>query len=102
MTTHWLRALPSATHRNLALALALTAAAVLAGCGGGSAGGFTPLAQSQIDRRPLPASFTSRPAVSYSPYRTSASEADLANEVITPANVLQDLQLKCLKLMSKI
>lgn len=95
MTTHWLRALSSAKHRNLALALTVVGALCVSatGCGGGSAGGFTPLAQSQTDRRPLPAAFTSRPAVSYSPYRTSATEADLSREVITPANVLQDLLL---------
>ncbi len=81
-------------HRRLLPLLALATSAVLAACGGGgSSGGYTPLAASQTDRRALSAAFTSRPAVSYSPYRTSASEADLSREVITPANVLQDLKL---------
>lgn len=75
----------------LAAGLAL-ATLGLAGCGGG--GGHTELAVSQsAERRPLPQSLMTRAAVNYSPYRTSASSADLANEVITPANVLQDLRL---------
>jgi exo-beta-1,3-glucanase (GH17 family) len=66
----------------------------LAGCGGGGSGGFTPAAVSQTaDRRELPQSYITRAAINYSPYRTSRSPADLANEVITPANVLQDLRL---------
>lgn len=75
-------------------ALALLTSAALTACGGGgSTGGYTPLAAAQSDVRALPAAFTSRPAVSYSPYRTSLSEADINKEVITPANVLQDLKL---------
>jgi exo-beta-1,3-glucanase (GH17 family) len=79
----------------LRAALAVTAAlALLAGCGGGSSGGNTPLAVSQTaERRELPQSYLTRAAINYSPYRTSRSAADLAGEVITPANVLQDLRL---------
>ncbi len=78
---------------------ALTAGAALvltlglAGCGGDS-GGHTPLAASQsAERRALPEALVTRAAVNYSPYRTSRSERDLSSEVITPANVLQDLRL---------
>jgi exo-beta-1,3-glucanase (GH17 family) len=80
--------------KTLTLSLALAALLVSAcGGGGGATGGYTPLAQSQTDRRALSAAFVSRPAVSYSPYRSSVTEADLSKEVITPANVLQDLKL---------
>ena len=43
--------------------------------------------------RPLPADFTSRKAVAYSPYRTAANEAGLPAEVIPKANIKQDLDL---------
>lgn len=77
-----------------ALGAALLGAAVLAGCGGGgNSGGYTPTAVSQTDRRELPQSLLTRAAINYSPYRTSRSVADLPNEVITPANVLEDLRL---------
>jgi exo-beta-1,3-glucanase (GH17 family) len=66
--------------------------ATLSACGGDN-GGYTPTAVSQTDRRELPQSFVTRAAVNYSPYRTSRGPADLASEVITPANVLQDLRL---------
>ena len=67
---------------------------LLSACGGGSdSGGYTPSPLSVTDQRPLSTAFTTRAAVSYSPYRTSASEAELGREVITPANVLQDLRL---------
>jgi exo-beta-1,3-glucanase (GH17 family) len=65
----------------------------MSACGGGDSGGFTPTAVSQTDRRELPQSYVTRAAVNYSPYRSSRSAADLGGEVITPANVLQDLQL---------
>jgi exo-beta-1,3-glucanase (GH17 family) len=64
----------------------------LSACGGDS-GGYTPTAVSQSDRRELPQAFVTRAAVNYSPYRTSRGPADLGSEVITPANVLQDLRL---------
>jgi exo-beta-1,3-glucanase (GH17 family) len=66
--------------------------ATLSACGGDS-GGYTPTAVSQSDRRELPQAFITRAAVNYSPYRTSRGPADLGSEVITPANVLQDLRL---------
>jgi hypothetical protein len=66
------------------------AATFTTACGGG---GYTPTAVSQSDRRELPQSYVTRAAVNYSPYRTSRGPADLAGEVITPANVLQDLRL---------
>jgi exo-beta-1,3-glucanase (GH17 family) len=71
------------------LLLAALAFALVA-CGGG---GYLPSPVSVTDKRPLGTEFTSRRAASYSPFRTSRSEADLENEVITPANVLQDLRL---------
>ena len=80
--------------------LALSAGVVLAatlglsGCGGGGSGGYTPLAVSQsAERRELPQSLMTRASVNYSPYRSSRSVADLGSEIITAANVLQDLQL---------
>jgi hypothetical protein len=48
---------------------------------------------SQTDRRELPQAFTTRAAVNYSPYRTRATSPSSGREVITPANVLQDLRL---------
>jgi len=95
MMPNWLRALPRTPQRTLqrTLAAATTvalAATFITACGGG---GYTPTAVSQSDRRELPQSYVTRAAVNYSPYRTSRSTADLAGEVITPANVLQDLRL---------
>jgi exo-beta-1,3-glucanase (GH17 family) len=78
--------------------LALSAGLVLAvsfglvACGGGS-GGYTDSAVAQTQRRELSQDFITRTAVNYSPYRTSRNESELAGEVITPANVLQDLRL---------
>jgi exo-beta-1,3-glucanase (GH17 family) len=69
------------------------AALGLAACGGGDSGGYTQSAVSQSDRRELPQGFITRAAINYSPYRTSRNESELRNEVITPANVLQDLRL---------
>jgi exo-beta-1,3-glucanase (GH17 family) len=92
MTFHWLRAPQRALHRFAAPALALALAATLVACGGG---GYTPSPASVTDRRVLPADFTARMAVNYSPYRTSANVQDIADEVevITYANVKQDLEL---------
>lgn len=79
--------------------LALSAGLVLAvsfglvACGGGGSGGYTDSAVAQTQRRELPQDFITRTAVNYSPYRTSRNESELAGEVITPANVLQDLRL---------
>ena len=70
----------------LALAGAITA--VLVACGGG---GTTP--SSGVQLRPLSAEFSSRKAVSYSPYRTAVNPAGLAAETIPEANIKQDLDL---------
>jgi len=80
----------------MALAALVLAGSVLglAGCGGGSSGGYTEQAVSQTsERRTLPSSLMTRAAVNYSPYRTSTNPSQLGSEVITPANVLQDLRL---------
>lgn len=93
MMPNWLRALrtPQRTLcRTLAAAMTVALAATVTACGGG---GYTESPVSVTDRRALPAEFTSRAAVNYSPYRTSRSEADLSKEIITAANVLQDLRL---------
>jgi exo-beta-1,3-glucanase (GH17 family) len=70
------------------LALALVVGAMLASCGGGGSVPFT-----GVTTRPLSEDFTSRKAVAYSPFRTSASEADLPNEVITKTQIKEDLDL---------
>ncbi len=94
MTSIWLRALPGTLQRPLHRNLAAAATAVLAlgftACGGG---GYTESPVSVTDRRALPTEFTTRAAVNYSPYRSSRNESELSREVITPANVLQDLRL---------
>lgn len=69
-------------------ALAGALAAALVACGGG---GTTPVSGVQV--RPLSAEFTSRKAVSYSPYRTAVNAAGLAAELIPEANIKQDLDL---------
>ena len=86
------------THRSplrlLVSSLALAATFGIAGCGGGESGGYTPSAVSQTsERRAFPAALATRASVNYSPYRTSRNESELSREVITPANVLQDLRL---------
>ena len=63
----------------------------LAACGGGDS--YTPSPTSASDKRALSSAFTTRTAVSYSPYRSATGESDLGREVITAANVRQDLQL---------
>ncbi|MBA4176138.1 MAG: hypothetical protein C0505_06215 [Leptothrix sp. (in: Bacteria)] len=94
MMPNWLRALPRTPqrtlHRTLVAAMTVTMAATFTACGGG---GYTESPLSVTDRRALSAEFTARAAVNYSPYRTSRSAGDLDKEVITPANVLQDLRL---------
>jgi exo-beta-1,3-glucanase (GH17 family) len=78
----------------LAMSIATLAALALPGCGGGGSGGVTPLAASQkADRRELPAALLTRAAINYSPYRTARNESELGREIITAANVLQDLRL---------
>ena len=70
------------------IALTLVLGSLLASCGGGGSVPFT-----GVTIRPLSEDFTSRRAVAYSPFRTSASEADLQNEVITKAQIKEDLDL---------
>jgi exo-beta-1,3-glucanase (GH17 family) len=70
--------------------LVLALASLLAACGGG---GTTPVTASGGEMRPLPAEFSTRKAVAYSPYRTATSVDGLAAEVITEANIKQDLEL---------
>ena len=78
----------------LAASLVLLAPFGLVGCGGSDSGGNTPGAVSQgAERRLLPLSMTTRASVNYSPYRTSRNVGELGREVITAANVLQDLRL---------
>ncbi len=77
----------------LGASLTLAGTLGLSACGGGDSGGYTPTAVSQTDRRALPTSLTTRAAVNYSPYRSARNESELGSEVITPANVLQDLRL---------
>lgn len=78
----------SAAMRPFLAFLALVLTLGLASCGGG--GGIP---YSGVEIRPLPADFTSRKAVAYSPYRTAANEAGLPAEVIPKANIKQDLDL---------
>ncbi len=77
------RLIPSAAAASLALTLAL----VLAACGGG---GTVP-ANQPGGMRALPADFGTRKAVAYSPFR--GANPDLAAQVVTRDNVLQDLGL---------
>jgi len=75
--------------RYLAVMMAACIALVLLGCGGG---GVVPSNGVQI--RALSADFGTRKAVSYAPYRsTNTDNTNFQNELVTPANVLQDLRL---------
>ncbi|MFG6447374.1 hypothetical protein ACG0Z6_03850 [Roseateles sp. BYS180W] len=67
-------------------ALAVTMFATLSGCGGG--GGTTPVNAVQ-PQRTLPAAFSARKAVNYSPFRTYHRDT----EVVSKANIKQDLDL---------
>ncbi len=82
------RAVAARAGRLVAGAVVLVATVVLAACGGG---GTTPV--TGVDLRPLSAEFTSRKAVAYSPYRTATSVDGLGAEVITEAQIKQDLDL---------
>jgi exo-beta-1,3-glucanase (GH17 family) len=93
MMPNWLRALPRTPQRTLHLTLAAAMTVALAATFTACGGGYTESPLSVTDRRVLPAEFTTRVAVNYSPYRTSRNESELNGEVITPANVLQDLRL---------
>jgi exo-beta-1,3-glucanase (GH17 family) len=74
----------------LQLALVILVAGVVAACGGG---GTTPVTASGGAMRPLPADFSTRKAVAYSPYRTATGPAQLDAEVITEAQIKEDLDL---------
>ena len=73
---------------SLRAAAAAVLALLLVACGGGEVVPYT-----GVQVRPLSQDFTTRRAVAYSPFRTSAGPEDLANEVITKANIKQDLDL---------
>lgn len=73
-----------------ALALAALFSLLLAACGGS---GTTPYTGTGAALRPLPAEFSTRKAVAYSPYRTAVNVAGLAAENIPEANIKQDLEL---------
>jgi exo-beta-1,3-glucanase (GH17 family) len=79
---------PSFGATSIRAALTGLLALVLTSCGGG---GTIPITGVQI--RPLSAEFSTRKAVSYSPYRTATSVDGLATEVVPPANIKQDLDL---------
>jgi exo-beta-1,3-glucanase (GH17 family) len=70
------------------IALTLVLGSLLASCGGGGSVPFT-----GVTIRPLSEDFIARKAVAYSPYRTATNEADRPNEVITKANIREDLDL---------
>ncbi|MGI9135219.1 MAG: hypothetical protein ACR2I0_14955, partial [Rhodoferax sp.] len=78
---------------NGALSLVLGATFMLGGCGGGGTTTDQPpgaiAAASSSGLRPLPDSFASRKAVSYSPFRTSNRDT----ETVTDTMVKQDLDL---------
>lgn len=67
---------------------ALLAVVLMAACGGGGGVPYT-----GVTTRPLHPEFSTRKAVAYSPYRTAANADGLAAEVITKAQIKQDLDL---------
>ncbi len=80
----------------LSLGLSVGAALILSACGGGgttSDQSNTPTSASTTGLRPLPSAFTTTKAVAYSPFRTATTEPARAAEVITDAQVKQDLDL---------
>lgn len=81
--------------KSLRAALLLLLAGVLSACGGGGVVVIDPPASavSTTALRPLPAEFLARKAVAYGPYRTAVSDAGRVNEIITPANVKEDMEL---------
>jgi exo-beta-1,3-glucanase (GH17 family) len=68
--------------------LALLASALLGACGGGGGVPYT-----GVTTRPLPAEFSTRKAVAYSPYRTAVNDDGRAVEVITKVQIKEDLDL---------
>ena len=87
--------LPLFSLRRARVGVAMLMVAVLSACGGGGEITVAPPATAVFvtNPRPLPAEYLARQAVAYGPYRTAASAADLVNENIPPANLLQDMQL---------
>lgn len=80
----------AARRRVFAVATVAALALTLAACGGG---GTLPQPISTLDKRALPADFTTRVAVNYSPYREATNPGELGSEVITLAEIEQDLRL---------
>jgi exo-beta-1,3-glucanase (GH17 family) len=70
------------------LVVGLLAGALLASCGGGGGTPFT-----GVTTRPLSPEFSSRPAVAYGAFRTARNPGELDAEVITPAQLKEDLDL---------
>ena len=85
------------TAKRLALALGLGSAMMLAACGGGGTtsdqSNGTIASASATGLRALPAVFTTSKAVAYSPYRTATTVDGRAAEVITDAQIKQDMDL---------
>jgi exo-beta-1,3-glucanase (GH17 family) len=71
-----------------AVVTALLAVVLMAACGGGGGVPYT-----GVVTRPLHPEFSTRKAVAYSPYRTSTNADGLASEVITKAQIKQDMDL---------
>jgi exo-beta-1,3-glucanase (GH17 family) len=69
-------------------ALAALLAVIVVACGGGGGVPFT-----GVEIRPLSPEFTSRKAVAYGAYRTARNPSELDAEVITPAQLREDLDL---------
>jgi exo-beta-1,3-glucanase (GH17 family) len=69
-------------------ALAALTVVVVVACGGGGGVPYT-----GVTIRPLSAEFTARKAVAYGAYRTARNPSELDAEVITPAQLKQDLDL---------
>jgi exo-beta-1,3-glucanase (GH17 family) len=70
------------------LVLATLLATLIASCGGGGGVPYT-----GVTIRPLSPEFTTRKAVAYGAYRTARNPSELDAEVITPAQLRQDLDL---------
>jgi hypothetical protein len=87
--------LPMPSLRRVRIGIATLLTAALTACGGGGEITVDPpsSAVAVTNPRALPAEYLARQAVAYGPYRTSASAADLANEVITHAMIKEDMDL---------